>query len=218
MGKPFKTIGMDTSIPHIGVIMEKLNPAEYPQIPLPEGFSFIRYSDELRDAWVQMQLEVEQIDSIEDGKSEFHECYVKHKPEIINTCVFVTACDGNVAGTALLCDGSLFGDVRKRVHWVTVAPAYQNRGLCGAMLTKLMDMYNERGFKKCIYLTSQTWSYKAIGIYEKFGFTPYMGEKPKNWCSANMTSGNFEPWNYKEKTLEAWKMIKNKLDEYKNSN
>lgn len=54
MGKPFKTIGMDTSIPHIGVIMEKLNTAEYPKIPLPEGFSFIRYSDEMEDEWVKI--------------------------------------------------------------------------------------------------------------------------------------------------------------------
>lgn len=54
-------------------------------------------------------------------------------------------------------------------------------------------MYNECGFKSCIYLTSQTWSYKAIGIYGKFGFAPYMGEKPKNWRSVNMTSGKFEP-------------------------
>lgn len=118
----------------------------------------------------------------------------------------------------MLCDGSLFGDVRKRVHFVTVAPAYQNRGICGAMLTKLMDMYNECGFKSCIYLTSQTWSYKAIGIYGKFGFAPYMEEKTENWRSVNMTSGKFGPWSYKEKTLEAWKMIKYKLDEYKNSN
>lgn len=214
MGKSFGVIGMDTSIPHIGVIMEKMNTAEYPKIQLPAGFSFASYSDEFKEEWAQMQFEVEQVNSLEEGKSEFHECYINHKAEIMDTCVFVTACDGNLAGVALLCDGNLFGDARKRVHWVTVAPTYQNRGICGAMLTKLMDIYNECGFEKGIYLTSQTWSYKAIGIYKKFGFTPYLGEKPKYWRSINMASGKFEPWDYKEKTLKAWAMIEDKLDQY----
>jgi hypothetical protein len=48
----------------------------------------------------------------------------------------------------------------------------------------------------------------------KFGFKPYFGEKPQNWNAVNLASGNFEPWDYKEKNIEAWDMIYGKINSY----
>lgn len=216
MEKNFQKIGMDLSLPHIGVIMEKLDTAEYPKFKLPEGFSFIDYSAQLENQWAQLQLEVKQIESLPEGKSEFHTCFKMQEAEIRETSVFVASRDGELAGCALLCNGYLFGDLRKRIHCVTVAPAYQNKGICSAMMTKVLEIYHDHKFGEGLYLTTQTWSYKAIGIYQKFGFTPYLGEKPVNWTAVNMVSGKFEPWDYREKTSEAWSIIENKLNEYCN--
>lgn len=46
-------------------------------------------------------------------------------------------------------------------------------------------MYNYLEYKDFIYLTTQTWSYKAIKIYLDFGFEPYVGEKEDNWTGSN---------------------------------
>ena len=104
-----------------------------------------------------------------------------------------------------------------RIHWVAVAPKYQGLGILKAMVTRLLDIYNELGYEGYIHLTSQTWSYKALNVYIKFGFKPYYGEKPANWIARNLTSGNFEPWDYKEKNEEAWNMIFKKINEYQNN-
>ena len=62
-----------------------------------------------------------------------------------------------------------------------------------------------------VYLTTQTWSYRAAGIYARFGFSPYMGEKPVNWpfvCALPLP--NFDAENHK-----AWELIGQKLAAYR---
>jgi Acetyltransferases len=92
---------------------------------------------------------------------------------------------------------------------VATLPEYQGKGLTKALLTRLFDLYNELGFDGFIYLTSQTWSYKAINIYSKFGFLPYTGQKPLNWTGENET--------FSVETEKAWDMIQHKIWQYKNS-
>ena len=133
-------------------------------------------------------------------------------------CVFVCDEKDNVVATASLWDGEHFGETLQRVHWVAVSAEYQGKGIAKALLTKVLDMYNDLGYKNYIYLTSQTWSYKAINIYKSFGFKPYIGVKPKNYKAVNMESGNYEPWDYDVKNREAWFMIIDKINAYQKNN
>ena len=61
-------------------------------------------------------------------------------------------------------------------------------------MTRLLERYAELGWQDDIYLTSQTWSYKAINIYAKFGFRPYLGEKPANWVCGDFAAENARAW------------------------
>lgn len=61
------------------------------------------------------------------------------------------------------------------------------------------------GYRDFLYLVTQTWSYKAIRLYEKFGFLPYKGPKPVNWKSDDFDAEN----------LRAWNIIEEKIAEYR---
>lgn len=133
---------------------------------------------------------------------------------MMKRCIFVLNQNNEMVATASMWDGSMFGDIRQRFHWVAVSPKYQGLRISYALVTKMLDIYNELGYSGYIYIASQTWSYKAINIYKKFGFQPYFGEKPEKWIAANLTSKEYEPWDYKEKNIEAWDMINAKIEEY----
>jgi N-acetylglutamate synthase-like GNAT family acetyltransferase len=112
---------------------------------------------------------------------------------------------GEVAACGSLWHGEHFGKQLWRIHWIATKSNYQGKGLIKALLTKLLDIYDELGFDGFVYLTSQTWSYKAINLYSKFGFMPYKGEKPQNWITENYDSEN----------NKAWQIIDCKIAEYK---
>jgi ribosomal protein S18 acetylase RimI-like enzyme len=49
-------------------------------------------------------------------------------------------------------------------------PEYQGRGLSKALISYLMNMAVEIEGDRDFYLHTQTWSHRAIKLYEKFGF------------------------------------------------
>ncbi len=214
MSKNFEDIGLDKSIQHIGVIMEKFDANIYPRFELPLNYSFVNYYEGLEKEWTRLQLEVEQVDALEEAEEQFSKEFLPYKEDLYKQMIFVKNDKDEVVATSCIWNGRMFGDDRMRIHWVAVSPKYQGLGISKAMMTKLLDIYNELGNERYIHLTSQTWSYKAINIYIKFGFKPYLGEKPTNWKAVNLTSGNFEPWDYKEKNEEAWDIIHKKIGEH----
>ena len=232
INKPFSQIGLDRSIPHIGVIMEKTDTSEYPRYELPPGFSFSRYRPGFENLWARLHFEVEQVDSLDEAETVFKREFIDGKGmdwsdktierlESVNIeaspcfkalnekMIFVMDSNNDLAGTGSIWDGKHFGEVRQRLHWITVSPKYQNKGISKAIVSKLLDIYNDLGYSGYIYLTSQTWSYKALNVYAHFGFRPYMGDRPKNWRG-------LEPCNYTEKNAEAWNIINEKISEYYN--
>ncbi len=56
------------------------------------------------------------------------------------------------------------------MHWVAVSPEYQGFGLGKAIVCEGMKRFLQIESDRNVYLHTQTWSYKAIGIYKKFGF------------------------------------------------
>lgn len=212
--------GLDRSIPHIGVIMVKPDAGHYPRYPLSDGYSFRRYAPGDEQAWARIHVEVGQFKDMEEALNTFHREFLggvddaesKDTSAVEVNMWYITDPNGEPVATGSIWDGDHFGVTRKRLHWIAVSPRHQGKGLAKALLTQLLDVYREMDRPEPPYLTSQTWSYRALNLYMRFGFEPYLGEKPANWQSANLTSGNFEPWDFDEKNREAWAMIREKID------
>jgi len=195
--------GLDRSIPHIGVLMDKTDTAEYPRHTLPAGYAFSHYKPDLEAQWAALHFEVGQTDSLEEAEAIFKNDFAGRD---IGRMLFVLDQNNELAGTGCLWDGNHFGTTLQRLHWIAVSPRHQGRGIAKAVVSKLLDVYNELGYADYIYLTSQTWSYRALRLYMGFGFRPYMGEKPPNWHAVDFT----------QEKIEAWRRIYGKLNEYEN--
>lgn len=197
---------LDKSIPFTGLLMEKTDPERYPVYQLPDGYTFDTYhpGDEL--AWGQIHYDLGQTASLDEAVELFRKEFLYLPQQAARRCFFVKDAGGQIAATASLWTGDTFGSTLQRIHWVATAPDHQGHGLAKALLTRLFQLYHELGYSRYIYLISQTWSYKALHLYMRFGFKPYMGKKPVNWKSDNFDEENSKAW---ELVLEKMKLHDN---------
>ncbi len=228
--------GLDRSLPHIGVIMQKFDTGRYPKFTLPGGFSFCSFRPGLEEQWARLQHQVGGIDSLQEARTIFYQEFLLGKgynwlgetppapahtnpasfpcyEQMCKRMVFITDSQSQLAGTAALWQGTLFGRPLQRIHWVAVRAGCQGLGLAKALLTRALDLYWELDCCGPIYLTSQTWSYRALHLYHRFDFMPYFGEKPPEWLSADISSDG-QPWDYAAKNQEAWRLIFEKWAAY----
>jgi GNAT superfamily N-acetyltransferase len=207
--------GIDKTVKYIGIIMEKHDASIYPKYELPEGFSFARYQPGFDKQWALLNFEVDHTETLERAEKIFREEFLEYDSEALKEKMVFAVDDetNNLAGVGAVWDGNLFGEIQQRLHWIAVSSKYQNRGIAKAVISKLFDIYNDLGYNGYIYLTSQTWSYKALNIYMQFGFKPYMSEQPVNWTKDPPSNQTYE-----EQNAEAWKIISEKLKQYNNKN
>lgn len=198
---------MDKTIPYIGVIMTCQNPTGYPHCPLPRGYELRMYEPGMEKDWAELQASVEHMDTAEEALAQFTKELAPDQETLKNRAFFVYSPEGKLAASAILWYGNHFGRKLARVHWVAVAPAEQGKGLCKALMTVLMDLYHKNELTGGMYLTSQTWSYKALNIYRQFGFKPYTGPQLPGWKPSTD--------DYEQETREAWDMIEKKLKAYR---
>lgn len=173
---------MNTStLKDIKVLMEKNNPKDYPKFNLPDGFSFVYYKDGYENDWAKIQTDLKQFSNFKDALKCFKDTFLDGTNDVYKKCFFIQDINKKNIATASIWNGNHFGKTLQRIHWVAVSNEYQGLGLAKCLVCKALDTFNELGFKNYIYLTSQVSSYKALNIYKKFGFKPYLGKMPINW-------------------------------------
>ncbi len=198
---------MDKSIPCIGILMTCAHPADYPRRRLPEGYTVRPFEDGMEYDWAKLQASVEHFDSEEEALKRFDQEFAIDRRTLQDRGIFVYNAEGKLAASLLLWYGPHFGRRRARIHFTAVAPEEQGKGLCRAMMTMVLDMYHRFELTGGIYIVTQTWSYKAINIYQQFGFKPYIGPQPNGWYSS---IDDFE-----QESREAWDLIEQKLRAYR---
>jgi ribosomal protein S18 acetylase RimI-like enzyme len=122
-------------------------------------------------AWAEIETEVGEFDSIQEGLDCF-KFYLSNIEELKKRQWFAVAPNGEIAATATAwrsksADGSI-----PVVHALGCKPKFQGKGLGKAVAIKMLETFNQLDPKKDIWLDTQTWSYKAIGLYMDLGFLP----------------------------------------------
>ena len=196
---------LDKSLPFIGVIMVKTDIKNYPRFELPPGYRFSGFQAGFEERWARLMFSVDQTDTLDEARTLFAKEFLTESALLPKRCVFVLDEHGEAVAAASLWHGGKFGKDLPRIHFVAAAPEHQEKGLVKALMTRLLDIHNGLGLGDFLYLTTQTWSYKAINIYERFGFAPYTGEKPALWQSDDFGGEN----------ERAWEMIHEKIGQYK---
>lgn len=199
---------IDKSVEDMVLALVKTDTKNYPKYTLPEGYKFAFYKKGDEYKWAELEVELGQFDTIEKGVEAFEKDFLigqNLKPE--DRTVFVVDPDGNYVATLSLWDGKFLDGYYQKLHWMAVSDRCAGKGIAKALMTRLLDLYNELGYKDFIFLYTGTWYYPAINIYQKFGFKFYEGERS---VVVSATDENFKEYNEK-----AINIVKEKFKEYK---
>lgn len=191
---------MDLTVPYYDAAMETVNAAEYPRAALPAGFTLSGYREGFDLGWARIECAAEGMPSTEHALALF----AREFPDEAlrrSRCLFALNAEGVPVATASLWPGDTLGPVLPRVHYVATDPAYEGLGLCRALLSALFDAAASEKLGPRIYLTTQTPSYAAIGLYLQFGFRP-VWKRPARWHH-----DDFQP-------EQAWLVIRERLAAY----
>ena len=115
------------------------------------------------------------------AESLFDSEFMNRAEALSQRMLFVRDAAGTPVASAALWFGSPFGAEIDRIHWVATDEAHQRRGLCGAMLCELLKRHEALGAPGGVYLISQTFSYPAIRIYQRFGFRRLLTRRPAEY-------------------------------------
>lgn len=197
---------IDKNLEFISVMMETNHASEYPRYSVPEGYSIVGYRDGFETDWARIQCLSFDSGTIESSTEKFMKLFGANLPLARTNCLFLLNPEGVPVSIGSLWMSELNGKICPRLHYIATDPEYEGKGLCKALLTAVFDLQKAQGLGEYMFLTSQTWSFAAIRLYERFGFKPYVGrECPSVWSDYP---------DYAEKNPRAWEIIRARQAEF----
>jgi len=181
---------LDKTVPFANLKMVRKAGTPIPDFPLPEGFRFVFYTDGAEMDWARIETSVDEFDSEFAALLRFKEEFIPYKDELYRRCLFIETKDGEKIATANAWWSFVDDERRAWLHWVSVAPGYQGLGLGKAVVSRVTQLLLEIEGDVDFFLSTQTWSYKAINIYKEFGYQPtdektlYLGRYKKDYKKA----------------------------------
>ncbi len=161
---------LDKSVQFYKIIMHRKKGAPVPQVQLPDGFKFVGFKagDELD--WAEIETSAGEFNRTIEALVYFQKRFLAYLDELERRTIFIENAKGEKAATLT----SWWAYTGKRrdpwIHWVSVKSRFQGLGLGKSIVFEGMHRTIEMEGDRDVYLSTQTWSYKAIGIYMKAGF------------------------------------------------
>ena len=163
---------LDKSVPFAKIRMVRKAGTPVLDFPLPEGFRYTFFQDGNESDWARIEASVDEFDSEFAALLFFKEEFMPYKDELYRRCIFIETDDGKKVATSTAWWSFVEDDRRAWLHWVSVDADYQGLGLGKAIVSKVTQLLEEIEGDVDFYLSTQTWSYKAINIYKYFGYIP----------------------------------------------
>ncbi|MCL2046734.1 MAG: GNAT family N-acetyltransferase [Oscillospiraceae bacterium] len=163
---------LDKNVPYAGFYMHRKAGAAIAPFPLPDGYHFAFYEAGDEFNWARIETAVLEFDSEYAALMRFTQDYMPYPEDLKRRCIFIVDSNGERVGSSIAWWRFVNHQRRPWLHWVAVHPAYQGLGLGKALISKIVELMIELEGDVDFYLSTQTWSYKAVDIYKKNGFFP----------------------------------------------
>lgn len=163
---------LDKTLPFHTIIMKRPYKAVGEEPILPAGYKLTAYESGLEQAWAEIETAVLEFNLVSDAL-DCHRWYMPRVNELKKRQWFAESPDGIFAATAT---AWLTDDGIPVVHALGCRPEFQGKGLGRAVAVKMLQAFYELDKGKDVLLDTQTWSYKAIGLYLSLGFVPLKTE------------------------------------------
>ncbi len=144
---------------------------DLPVVPFPAGFGIRPMAVDDIGLWTDIQRDAEPYVTITD--TLFRREFGSDLEAVARRCYIVTGPKGLGVGTiSAWHDRDFLGREYGRIHWVSVRPGCQGKGVGKAALAYAMGRLAE--WHDCAYLVTSTERIAAIALYLSFGFEPDM--------------------------------------------
>lgn len=161
---------LDKTIAYHDVLL--VRPARTPirSFNLPEGFCFTYFKEGDEASWSEIESRVGEFDTPREALDYFTQEYMHYSTELKKRCLFIENPDGKKVATSTAWWSRRNRKSIPSLHWIAVIPEFQGKGLAKAGVSESLKHYVGLDGDRNCFLHTQTWSYKAIGIYLKLGF------------------------------------------------
>lgn len=159
---------MDRSVEHIELTMYRLTLQDIPVVPLPPGYSLRLYLDGDREHWASIEMSASEFTTLERAREIFDRDFGHHLDVAKQRMLFLEADGVGPIGTTTAWWGEFRGETIGMIHWVAIKEEFHGRGLAKPLLAAALSLMAQ--FHSSAHLHTQTHSWRAIGLYEKFGF------------------------------------------------
>jgi GNAT superfamily N-acetyltransferase len=174
---------LDKSVPYVRILMKRRAGAAIPEVSLPDGFRFVFFKAGDEKAWAEIETSVLEFHSENRALGYFQKNFLPFLPELEKRCIFVENAEGEKVATSMA-----WRDYNNRIpwlHWVSVKPEFQGLGLGKAITSKATRLLLEISGDVDFFLSTQTWSHKAVRIYEKLGWEQTYDKKQRYYSHTN---------------------------------
>ena len=166
---------LDKSVPFHSIIMKRPYKKALTQVRLPENFTVRTYRPGDEIGWAEIETLVLEFDTVQQAL-DCHKRYLSNSDELRKRQWFAVSPDGILAATATAWWITTQKGTIPVVHALGCRPEFQGKGLGKAVAVKMLESFYELEKEKEVWLDTQTWSYKAIGLYLDLGFIPMKKE------------------------------------------
>ncbi len=161
---------LDKTIPYFNIIMRRAAKKPLPHISLPSGYSYIYYKRGFEKDWSEIMASVGEFDSAQIALDYFNENYLINPDEVNRRTLFIQTAENEKVATVT--SWWHYTGVKRTptLEWIAVKPEFQGLSLGKSIVFQGLRRTLEIEGDREIYLHTQTWSYRAIGIYLLAGF------------------------------------------------
>lgn len=163
---------LDKTIDFSSIIMKCQNNCITEAPTIPKGIKVRYYEDGDEKTWAEIQTAVGEF----SNESEALKCFELYKTNITELkkrqLYIVDKSNGCITATATAWFSEKNNQQIGVVHALSCLPKYQSLGLGRFVAAQMMYCFYDLMPGEEIWLDTQTWSYKAVGIYMDLGFIP----------------------------------------------
>ena len=143
-----------------------------PNYSLPPGYSARWYRPGDERLWVDVQSRAERY--LEITPELFVEQFGSNAQPLAERQCFLCDARGEAIGTATAWfNDDYCGQPYGQLHWVSIVPEAQGRGLAKPLLSIVLNRMADLGHTRC-YLGTSTARIPAVNLYCEFGFVPHV--------------------------------------------
>lgn len=162
---------LDKTVPFHSIIMKREYSKPSAKITLPAGYKARTYQKGDEIAWAEIETQVLEFENT-DQALQCHSYYLSQLDELKERQWFIEAPNGKPVATATAWYTQTEKGRIPVVHALGCLPEYQGKGLGRAAAIKMLESFYRLDKHADVWLDTQTWSYRAIGIYLSLGFIP----------------------------------------------